>query len=348
MSVTPESLGFISPDQVDLPRRVLRDEALQAEFDERGYVVVPLLDHGQVEQLRRSYLAAVDRPEGLNPEGAYDDTYAEFSVIHSRPSFRSEAFDIITEVLTEPANGYLSEFRPLVANFVNKPPGTGVVPAHQNWSVVDESRFQSVSVWVALVDCVVANGAMLMCDGSHKMLRGRRGMWAYYQFSNIESELIEQHLTPVAVSAGDAVILDDAVVHYSPPNTTDQARLAIQFVMVPDEAEAIFHQQVGADGDLLDVDVWSVDEAFFFNFWHGEGDPAFGKVVERRSVPAPLLTREQFEALISGGPLQLESPRAEQAVEALVDDAPNQDSARDDARPSLRSWLANRLRLSSP
>jgi len=99
---------------------------------------------------------------------------------------------------------------------VNEPPGTGVVPAHQNWSVVDEARFQSVSVWVALDDCSLANGTMLMGDGSHLTLRGPRGMWAYEAFRDVQDELVRSHLTTVEVRAGEAIILDDAVVHYSP------------------------------------------------------------------------------------------------------------------------------------
>jgi ectoine hydroxylase-related dioxygenase (phytanoyl-CoA dioxygenase family) len=328
VSVVPEQLGFIPEDECHLERQVLRDPDLQRTFDDKGYVIVPLISDDDVARLREGYLRAAGSPEGVNPEGSYNDTYAEFSVIHSRPSFRQEAYELITSVLTPAADRYLSDYRPLVANFVNKPPGTGVVPAHQNWSVVDEASYQSVSVWVALVDCVLDNGTMLMCDGSHRMLRGRRGMWAYHQFSRIESSLIEQHLTPVDVRAGDAVILDDAVVHYSPPNATADPRLAIQFVMVPREADALFFQQVGTDGDTLDVDVWRVEPEFFFNFWHGDGDAEHGSVVARRSVPAPLLNDEQFDALMRRdfAPVRSESdvpPTDDSTATARADSGPS-------------------------
>ncbi|MEN0072672.1 MAG: phytanoyl-CoA dioxygenase family protein [Propionicimonas sp.] len=300
-----------------LTRRVLRDDDLQAVFDEQGYVVVPLISDEEVRSLRDGYLRVAESAEGVNPDGAYNDTYAEFSVIHSRPDFRREAFALIESVLSPAAARHLQDYRPLVANFVNKPPGTGVVPAHQNWSVVDESRYQSVSVWVALVDCTVANGTMLMCDGSHRRLRGRRGMWAYHQFSGIESDLLERHLTPVSIPAGHAIILDDAVVHYSPPNLTPDARLAIQFVMVPAETDALFHQQVDADGDLLDVKVWKVDEAFFFDFWHGDGDERHATLVDQIRVPAPLLDADQFSQLLTPSPAMVagdvEPPAASRA-----------------------------------
>lgn len=324
MSASAGEYGFLAQGDCHLTRRVFRDDALQAAFDERGYVTTRLVSPSEVEQLRTIYLEAAAEEEGLNPPGAYNDTYAEFSVIHSRVDLRERFFTEIAAVLGPRVAAVLEGYRPLVANFVNKPPGTGVVPAHQNWSVVDESRFQSVSVWVALVDCVMDNGAMYLYDGSHRGLRGRRGMWAYAAFSEIEEELVDELLTPVFVQAGDAIILDDSVVHYSPPNESSEARLAIQYVMIPDEAEALFHQQVGADADTLDVAVWRVDEGFFFDFWHGDGDPEHGEVVDRLAVP--------------NSPLDLPT------VKELVDRLPSADSDRPAAGPLAR--LARRLRRS--
>lgn len=306
--MSAEPVGIFPPERCELGRPVLRDRSLHEEFDRLGYVVVDFLTPAEVARLVEGYTEAAESPVGINPPGAYNDTYAEFSVIHSRPEFRREAFDLMTGILTHRANDFLVDYRPLVANFVNKPPGTGVVPAHQNWSVVDEANYQSVSVWVALVDAEVDNGALSFCDGSHRTLRGRRGMWAYQAFSGIEDGLIDEFLTPVSVRAGQAVILDDAVLHYSPPNRTDAPRLAIQFVMIPQEANALFFQQVGARGDVLEVDVWEIDERFFFEFWHGNGDARFGRVMSRVDVHAPPFDLEGLRALV-GTPGEPEQSR---------------------------------------
>jgi len=280
---------------------VLRDPALQRELDERGYVVTDLLHPPEVQELYSAYATAAASAEGVNPQGAYNDTYAEFSVIHSRPGFRREAFDLISRIIGPRADALLAGYRPLYANYVNKPPGSGVVPTHQNFSVVDETAYQSVSVWVALVDCVVSNGAMWMGDGSHLGLRGPRGMWSYEAFSGIEQPLIDELLTPVSVAAGQAVILDDATIHYSPPNRSSTRRLAIQFVMVPEEADALWFQQVGGDGGRIQVDVWKVEQGFFFGLWEGVGDPEHGEVVARIEVLTPRFDLDTLRAVIRAG-----------------------------------------------
>lgn len=292
-------LGLFAEEACDLQRTVLRNPLAQATFERQGYVVIDLIDESTVIDLFRFYADAADAPSGVNDPGAYNDTYAEFTVIHSRPAFRQAVFERLSTVLAPYVNAELVDHRPLYVNFVNKPPGTGVVPPHQNFAVVDERRFQSVSVWVALVDCEVANGAMWMAEGSHRRLRGHRGLWAYESYATVDEAFLRDHLRPVPVRAGQAVILDDAILHYSPPNETDERRLAIQMVMIPAEAEARWYQVSDRRGDDLEVEVWRIeDEAFFYGFSDGRGDPDHGDVVDHLELTAGPLPAATIEALL--------------------------------------------------
>ena len=295
--------GFFPPEDCDLSRPVFHDAELQAEFDRCGYVVVDLLDDARVAQLYGAYTAAAESAAGVNPPGAYNDTYGEFSIIHSWPDLRRKVFDLSCSVIGPAADQLLVDHVPLYANYVNKPPGSGVVPTHQNFSVVDESRFTSVSVWVALVDCVVANGTLWMGDGSHRDLRGLRGPWSYAAYSEIDDAQLGELLRPVDVRAGQAMILDDAVIHYSPPNSTADRRLAVQFVMIPQEAEPRWCQQVSETGDesgRIAVDVWRIDDtAYFFGMENGVGDPRHGTVIERLELPATQISPETLRSVVN-------------------------------------------------
>ena len=69
---------------------MFRDAALQAEFDEKGYVVVPLLTLEQVDDLYSYYKTENKRMDG------YNGTYAEFSVLNAELSHRKKIFDKIS------------------------------------------------------------------------------------------------------------------------------------------------------------------------------------------------------------------------------------------------------------
>lgn len=305
MQPTGES-GFLSPASCSLTRRVLRDDDLEALFTEFGYVVVPFLGSDEVTELVDGYDSLAKACNGASSPEDYNDTFAEFTIVHSKPRFRRAAYELISSVLLPAADRYLIDHKPLIANFVNKLPGKGVVPTHQNFSVVDETEQRSVSVWVALVDCSANNGAMLMLDRSQRTLRSRRGMWAYQSFGRIAQEEIDPLMTLVDVPAGHAVILDDALVHYSPRNRTDQRRLAIQFVMLPNEVQPLWFQSVGGDSESIEALVWEVDERFFFDFWHGNGDTRYASRLDRIRLPLVELDLPTLHSVLAGG--SLDSP----------------------------------------
>lgn len=240
-------------------------------FDRLGYIKLPFLTPDEVEHFK-SYYQSQYRQDAINEPGAYNDTYAEFSIIHSKEAFRRKTFQLITETFLPKLEKVLVDMKPLIANFILKEPGgRGAVPVHQNWSVVDESKFLSVSVWVPLVNAEKENGTLQFVDGSHKMFRGIRGSWGSHNFHDAEDIMFDEYLTTVPTGAGEAIILDDSILHYSQPNETDQQRLSLQLILIPKEAQAYYYYK--KDNEETDVvERLAVDHRYFFEFsnWVGK------------------------------------------------------------------------------
>lgn len=276
--------GTTSEQRPFLRRAIMRDAEAESQLCARGYAVIDLLAANEVAELRDFYVEHADRGD-LNPEGAYNEEYGEFTIMNSRTDFRREAFDLIDRIVSPRAADHLIDVRAVIANFVNKPPGGGVVPLHQNISVVEEETARSVSVWVALVDMTEENGTLQFVPGTHLHLRGKRGPWAYTEFFGLDEARVASRLTSVPIQAGQAIVLDDAVVHYSAPNRSDVRRLAIQLVMGPDELPSTYYECMEETEEERTLDRLLIDPAYFFDFWDGHGDRAHAQLLARLVVP---------------------------------------------------------------
>jgi len=255
-------------------RNVFKQPELQQQFDQFGYVAVPFLAPDEVAALQNAYFETLAL-KGGNITGEEVKTVAvkerityDFTFIDKNIDYKRKVFDIITAAFKKHTDHYLADYKPIIANFIYKPENDGEVPLHQNWAFVDESQYTSVSVWVPLVDSNEQNGTLQMVNGSHKRFGQIRGPLVPWELDQIKSDIIDHYLTPMNVPAGQAVVLDDSIVHYSDRNLTSQLRLAIQLIMIPREATAI-HYHYNTQSGGKEVEVWEVDENFFaeFNPW---------------------------------------------------------------------------------
>lgn len=278
-------------------RPVFKDPELQATFDELGYAPLPgFLSQEEVEALKKAYFDTLPKRGGsmLSDETDHKTdaliTY-DFTFIDRNPEYKKLVFKLITDKFKPLYDEYLDNYKPIIANFIRKEQDAGEVPMHQNWAFVDERKFTSVSIWVPLIDSNEANGTLQMVDGSHKRFGEIRGPLVPWELEKVKGEIIARHLTPMNVNAGDAVVLDDSIVHYSAENQTDGLRLTIQLILIPAETESI-HYHRDPEGDPNEVTIYEVDHEFYMHF-HPWLKPT-GKVVGKRPFQARDLDHSEF------------------------------------------------------
>lgn len=251
-------------------RRTFVDEAIEVQFQKNGFVEVPFLTSEEVEMLKNYYFESLNESGGrLGPEDEKHlsesaITY-DFTFIDKNSDYKRSVFDMITSAFMQRVDGYLSEYKPIIANFIRKLEDGGEVPLHQNWAFADEHKCATVSIWCPLVDSNQANGTLEVVPGSHKRFGEVRGPMIKSELVAIQNEIIEKFMKPIEMKAGNAVILDDSIVHYSSPNQTDGLRLAIQLILIPKEENSIhYHMDLSKDRTL--VEVLEVDKEFYMTF----------------------------------------------------------------------------------
>ncbi len=241
-------------------RKILLDEGLQSRFVDTGYVQVPMLSQDEVQVILNAL-------PGLRPADNFEPTGEEFgrkyhcSFLDKSIEYKRKTHELIKGIFAPHIAGYLNDYTVLNCNFYVKPPGTGEFVIHQNWPAIADLNDTTCTVWCPLVDVVESNGTLQFVEGSHKILPHVEGPMNPGFFDNIRQELIEKYLKPNPMTAGEALIFDDGLIHWSANNSSPEPRIAIQILCVPKDAQPVYFFYDKNDPDRFEL--IGVDSDFF-------------------------------------------------------------------------------------
>ncbi len=235
----------------------------QEHFDERGWIVLPLLNDEEVADLRAFYqdLPATDLPEyGFH-----------VSLDKASMEYKEQVMGKLKDTIGPKLEQYFQDYQVFTAAYVVKEHNPkGVVPPHQDWTFVDESKFSSMTVWTALVDTDMDNGCMGVINGSHKY-------WDYLRASPSPQckTPISDHMFTLfpylqlkPMKAGEALIFDNRTIHASPPNTTSEPRLAAG-IGVTQAGASLYHHYLLPNEDQKVVERYAVTMDWFKHYNNG-------------------------------------------------------------------------------
>jgi hypothetical protein len=251
-------------------RKVLNNEVWEKEFVKNGYIQIPFISAKEVAELKQLFFDTLPESGGqitseeTGVEGSHFISY-DFTFIDKNADYKRKVFKIITEYFQPHMERILSDFRPIIANYIRKKSETGEVPLHENWAFADEKKCTTVSIWCPLIDSTIENGTLQVVPGSQKRFGQHRGPMVPWELDDIKKEIIEKHLVPLETKAGDCVILDDSIIHYSAINKTEGLRLAIQLICVPSEEPSI-HYHLDLQNNPNDIHVLEVSDEFYMEF----------------------------------------------------------------------------------
>jgi len=156
---------------------------------------------------------------------------------------------------------------------------------HQDWSFVDENEFVSLNVWFPISQTSHKEGALHVYPKSNKWPKTFRGTNIESAVSTIFNDLPINKMTELNVPIGSAVIYDHRLIHASPPNLSENPRIAAAMVCIPKEAELIHYCR--ENDNLL---VFKIDSTFFYKYTYisqnGNIIPPEYKVIEKRKYHA--------------------------------------------------------------
>ncbi len=219
-------------------RQVFTADTHERSFRELGYVIVDLLEAPVIVELRSFYNHAFQRKRPVVDYAQHLPYY--ISVFDRDIAHKRQVDDLISRFVSEKLARLMIDYEVFYSNFMIKFSGDGQIEAHQDFNFVDESQHAAFNLWCPLVDTTAQNGGLFVIPGSHTVFRTQRG-------PNLPKALTEYNDTLkkygrwIPLEKGQAIIFDHRLIHYSPPNRSQDARVAIQSVLKPREAQTIHY-----------------------------------------------------------------------------------------------------------
>lgn len=211
---------------------ILKDEALNNHLMSEGYVVIPFIEKEAISELRTLF---------YKYHHSADVSKLFVSSMHTSNSQMEAINHSIKEKFNPSLEKYFQHVDYLGGTFIAKAPdSTNVLHPHQDWNIVDETKYRSYTIWVALQDVNDKNGSMYVLAKSHNLVRGYRHITIPSVYGKIY-DVVWKKMRPVHLKAGEAIVFDHALAHASLANNSNELRIAATHSIVSKGAELRFY-----------------------------------------------------------------------------------------------------------
>jgi hypothetical protein len=228
-----------------------KDEALEKEMNENGFVVIPrFLKKEGIDHLMSIYQA--NKPEGALSFWNSHNDLPHVSGLEISDQIRS----MMEPGLDKLFNDWMFPFAQFI---VLNPTGEHKFRIHRDDTIFDEEKVQYRQLWMPLVDLTTTNGALYIVPKSHKLFTDKMPSMIQWPYEYLIPSLEPEYRT-IYAKAGDLIIWTDKTLHGSTENISDQGRPVCQGGIIHRDARPLFCRYRPEHDD---VETYQVDTLFF-------------------------------------------------------------------------------------
>jgi len=250
-------------------RTRFKDEALDNQFEKDGYIVIP--NWVNADQVSSMNAVLNDGQKEL----ALGENILNTLLIENKEK-RDEISERLMEQLRPSIDKYFVDYLPYFGYSLIKPCSPNMVNFHSDSSILNEDKFEYVTMWLPLEDVNKDNGCIFIVPGSGKLFTYEfpfNVAWPYPQLF----DTLKKYAVDLPMKAGDLLLFSAKTLHGSYPNQTQTPRKVVATALIPPDSEMLFYYY---DRDDNTVNTYEVDPWFYFR--NEFGDPN-GKYPLKRS-----------------------------------------------------------------
>jgi len=245
----------------------INDAYQQQLLNINGYFTFPFLSDIETEELKLIY------------HNHFTDTKTTFysTSFHEDIALKKTVSDKIINLLQDKLNALVIDYKVLGSSFLKKNPNeNNLLQLHQDWTVTDEEKYGSFTIWIPLQDTQKHNGAIRVIKGSHNIENNLRAPSLPVSFE-AERNKFENHLQTLPLKKGEAFVFNQKLMHASWPNQSNEERLALTIGLVPKDADLFM---LYFDKNKNEISQYSMPDDLFLHYPEIIQEPKIGKLIK--------------------------------------------------------------------
>lgn len=262
-------------------------------FKKNGFLVIPnLLNEAAIQALKNTYLELYSEAELRIP----------FFTTHWSPNkqYRDKVHTSVSQILAPLIYPLLNNYKNILGYYLTKMPGgNNATVLHQDWTLVDETKYIGITFWCPLTNVSFQNGCFQVVKRSHNFYNNIRGTNISLPYAKFSNDIEKSFMTSFEIEVGNVVVFDHKTIHASPPNLSNEVRVAAGMILVPEEAEVIHYIQQDNC-----IKKYKTDEHFLHSFNYNYKKPEVGlfdsskyQLIDKIDASENESTFEEFVAL---------------------------------------------------
>jgi hypothetical protein len=236
------------------------DEKIQNAIKEKGFYVMDLLDKYEITKL---YLGFEKIRETIKEQ--FGDQFWP-SGRHESTEVRNLAKKEVEAIVPSKLESLFvkDSYTFIGGTYLVKPPSkNSALNPHQDSAHVNELEHFSVYSWITLQDVDDKNGAIKVLPGSHQLDIKQRSLNVPWVLEP-HLKVLEEYMLSVSMKAGQVMFFDAALIHSSPPNLSDDFRVAVNFY-IHNRQSPFTHYYRDENTPTGQVELYAVTPEFYYS-----------------------------------------------------------------------------------
>ena len=187
-------------------------------LDKLGFCTFQIFEDADIASLKALYEKHFAQKEMVELYASHNSNPIEKSIAINNS---------IKEIVKPKLQNIFPEYDYFIGHFLVKGANTQKEFAlHQDWNIVDESKYKSYQIWIPLQLSYPTNGGIFVVPGSHLFFNNFRS--GSYSIPVIPfDKIVEPLVTDIIVPTGNVLVYHNGLFHASHPNRTNEDRIAL-------------------------------------------------------------------------------------------------------------------------